>query len=104
MNKTKKISEYGYSFQVKFIVCLITDKLFLEQIVDILDGKYTIKVGKGQTLVFSFIGYNTIERIVGNSNVINVQLKEGNTLDTVEITAVGQIVKKENGITNNDND
>ena len=41
MNKTKKISEYGYSFQVKFIVCLITDKLFLEQIVDILDGKYT---------------------------------------------------------------
>ena len=41
MNKTKKISEYGYSFQVKFIVCLTTDKLFLEQIVDILDGKYT---------------------------------------------------------------
>ena len=41
MNKTKNISEYGYSFQVKFIVCLITDKLFLEQIVDILDGKYT---------------------------------------------------------------
>ena len=41
MNKTKKISEYGYLFQVKFIVCLITDKLFLEQIVDILDGKYT---------------------------------------------------------------
>ena len=41
MNKTQKISEYGYSFQVKFIVCLITDKLFLEQIVDILDGKYT---------------------------------------------------------------
>jgi len=41
VNKTQKISEYGYSFQVKFIVCLITDKLFLEQIVDILDGKYT---------------------------------------------------------------
>ena len=41
MNKTKTISEYGYSFQIKFIVCLITDKLFLEQIVDILDEKYT---------------------------------------------------------------
>ena len=40
MNKTKTISEYGYSFQIKFIVCLITDKLFLEQIVDILDEKY----------------------------------------------------------------
>ena len=41
MNKTKTISEYGFSFQVKFVVCLITDKLFLEQIVDILDEKYT---------------------------------------------------------------
>jgi len=41
MNKTKTISEYGYSFQIKFIVCLIMDKLFLEQIVDILDEKYT---------------------------------------------------------------
>ena len=41
MNKTKNISEYGYSFQIKFIVCLFTDKLFLEQIVDILDEKYT---------------------------------------------------------------
>ena len=40
MNKTKNISEYGFNFQVKFIVCLITDKLFLEQIIDILDEKY----------------------------------------------------------------
>ena len=40
IGKTKNISEFGYSFQVKFIVCLITDKLFLEQIVDILDEKY----------------------------------------------------------------
>ena len=40
MSKTKNISEYGFNFQVKFIVCLITDKLFLEQIIDILDEKY----------------------------------------------------------------
>jgi len=40
MSDTKKISEYGFNFQVKFIVCLITDKLFLEQIFDILDEKY----------------------------------------------------------------
>ena len=40
MSDTKKISQYGFNFQVKFIVCLITDKLFLEQIYDILDEKY----------------------------------------------------------------
>ena len=40
MSDKKKISEYGFNFQVKFIVCLITDKSFLEQIYDILDEKY----------------------------------------------------------------
>ena len=40
MSEQKNISEYGFNFQVKFIVCLITDKLFLEQIYDILDEKY----------------------------------------------------------------
>ena len=45
MSKTKNISEFGYNFQVKFIVCLISDKLFLEQIVDILDEKYITNDG-----------------------------------------------------------
>jgi replicative DNA helicase len=40
MSKEKTISEYGYSFQIKFLVCLMEDKLFLEQIHDILDEKY----------------------------------------------------------------
>jgi len=40
MSKEKTISEYGYSFQIKFLVCLMQDKLFLEQIHDILDEKY----------------------------------------------------------------
>jgi len=40
MSETKKISQYGFNFQVKFITCLVTDKLFLEQIYDILDEKY----------------------------------------------------------------
>ena len=45
MSKTKNISEFGYNFQVKFVVCLISDKLFLEQIVDILDEKYITNDG-----------------------------------------------------------
>jgi len=59
------------------------------------DGKYSIKVNKGQTLVFSFLGYDTVERKVGDSNVINVQLKEGgDVLETVVINALGVEVKK----------
>ena len=55
------------------------------------DGKYTIKAEKGQILVFSFIGYNTVERKVGDSNVINVELKEsGEKLDDVVVTGVAK--------------
>ncbi len=57
------------------------------------DGKYSIKAEKGQTLVFSFVGYNTVEQKVGDSNVINVVLKEGTKLTEVVLTAQG--IKRE---------
>ncbi len=57
------------------------------------DGKYTIKADKGQTLVFSYVGYNTVEKKVGDSNVINVQMQEGGKLAEVVVTAQG--IKRE---------
>jgi TonB-linked SusC/RagA family outer membrane protein len=67
------------------------------------DGKYSIKAEKGQTLVFSFVGYDEVERKVGDSNVINVTLKEGGVLETVVINAIGVEVNKvtEMGIAKN---
>ena len=41
-----------------------------------LDGKYTITVKRGATLVFSSIGYATQEIAVGSQSVINVKLSE----------------------------
>ena len=40
------------------------------------DGKYSINVDQGGTLVFSFVGYTTKEVAVGASNSINVILQE----------------------------
>ncbi len=57
------------------------------------DGKYSIKAEKGQTLLFSYVGYQPVERKVGDSNVINVQLKEGSKLNEVVVTAQG--IKRE---------
>ena len=37
---SNKLSEYGYSFQIKILTCLFTDKAFLQQIIDILDSKF----------------------------------------------------------------
>ena len=59
------------------------------------DGKYTIKAEPGQTLVFSFLGYQTVSKKVGNSNVINVMLQEEKEmLKAVTINALGIEVKK----------
>ena len=59
------------------------------------DGNYSIKVQQGQTLVFSSIGYETVSKVVGSSNTINVAMKtSADALQTVVINALGVEVKK----------
>jgi len=59
------------------------------------DGKYSIKAEKGQTLVFSYLGYETVRKKVGDANVINVTMKEEKEmLKAVTINALGIEVKK----------
>ena len=59
------------------------------------DGKYSIKADAGQTLTFSYVGYNTVEKKVGAASTINVSMREsGEKLETVVINALGVEVKK----------
>ena len=54
------------------------------------DGKYTIKANTGDVFVFRYLGYETTRVTVGESNSINVTLKEGGeVLDEIVITAFG---------------
>ncbi|WP_299122134.1 SusC/RagA family TonB-linked outer membrane protein [uncultured Tenacibaculum sp.] len=57
------------------------------------DGNYSIKAKKGEILVFSFLSMKKVEKVVGNSDQINVIMKNDNLLDEVVVTAQG--VKKE---------
>jgi Ca-activated chloride channel family protein len=58
------------------------------------DGKYSIKVNKNQTLVFSFLGLKSKEVVVKNSLVINVLLEDDSSnLHEVVVTACG--IKKQ---------
>ena len=58
------------------------------------NGNYTIRASAGQTLVFSFIGTTSVERVVGTEDVINVSLKQSsNALNEVVVTGFG--VKQE---------
>ena len=59
------------------------------------DGKYSIKVDQGKTLVFSYIGY-VIQEIKVTSNSLNVELKEDNQLlDEVVVIGYGSLQRKD---------
>ena len=58
------------------------------------DGKYSIKANTGDVLVFSYIGYTTVEKIVGNSDTINVTLVAGEVLDEIIVVGYGTSTKQ----------
>lgn len=53
------------------------------------DGNYSISVGEGESLIFSFVGYATQTAVVGSQNILNISLAEGNQLSEVVVTALG---------------
>jgi len=54
-----------------------------------LEGKYSIQVAEGATIVFSYTGYSTQKLKLGAENVINIVMEEGITTDEVVVTALG---------------
>ena len=54
-----------------------------------VDGTYAIPASSGETLVFSFVGFETKEFAVGASSIINITLSEGVALNEVVVTALG---------------
>ena len=55
-----------------------------------IDGSYSVKVNAGSTVIFSFIGFQTQEVVVGNQTVINITLNEETTgLDEVVVVGYG---------------
>lgn len=58
------------------------------------DGEYSLDVEPGQTLLFSFIGYNSQEVVVDGNNVLNMQLAQSTErLDEVLVIGYGQVKK-----------
>ena len=59
------------------------------------DGNYTVNADVGQTIVFSYVGFNSAERAVtAVTNFINLQMSEdAAVLEEVVVTALG--IKKE---------
>lgn len=59
------------------------------------EGAYTLSAMKGQTLVFSYVGMIPRERIIGETNVINVILDpSAEQLEEIVVTAMGVQTEK----------
>ena len=55
-----------------------------------IDGKYSIDVPQGANILeFSYTGYETQEIELGASNVVNIELSAGITLQDIVVTALG---------------
>src|SRR5690606_34961122 len=53
------------------------------------NGDYSISASSAQTLVFSFVGFDAVEEVVGSRSVINVALEtDQKLLDEVIVTGV----------------
>lgn len=59
------------------------------------DGKYSIEVEEGETLVFSYVGFATQEVAVGASNTINITMTvDAAALDEVVVVGFGEQTRK----------
>jgi TonB-linked SusC/RagA family outer membrane protein len=59
-----------------------------------LNGGYSIQVEPNQTLVFSFVGFETQEAVVGNRSIIDISLQiDAKTLGEVVVVGFGTITK-----------
>jgi hypothetical protein len=59
------------------------------------EGAYSITAASGATLVFSFIGFQTQEAVIGSLTTINITLKNDvSQLQEVVVTALGQQRKR----------
>ena len=55
------------------------------------DGVFTIEAQKGQTLIFSYVGLESQNIVVGDATIINVKMQQAasNSLNEVVVTALG---------------
>ena len=62
------------------------------------DGKYSIKVKKGDVLEFSYVGFAVEIRIINNQRTLNISLKEDASL-LDEVVVVGYGTQKKSHLT-----
>ncbi|WP_373400022.1 TonB-dependent receptor plug domain-containing protein [Algoriphagus halophilus] len=61
-----------------------------------IDGNYSIKANQGDIIIYTFIGFNAVEKTVGSSSEINIQMMpDTQSLEEVVVIGYGTQSKKE---------
>lgn len=60
-----------------------------------IDGSYSIEAGAADVLVFSFVGYEEIEEVVGNRTTVDIGMNVGELLDEVVVTGYSSQRKRD---------
>ena len=60
-----------------------------------IDGSYSVEATANDVLIFSFVGYDNIEEVVGNRTTIDVSLQQGILVDEVVVTGYSTQRKKD---------
>ncbi|MGV8947084.1 MAG: SusC/RagA family TonB-linked outer membrane protein [Lutibacter sp.] len=58
------------------------------------DGNYTITASPKDVLVFSFVGFKTIKKTIGQETTLNIELVSDTTLDEVVVVGFGKQSKR----------
>lgn len=84
-NKTQIIT--GVVTDGKFPIpgVIISIKGFKKQTETDMNGNYTIEVKKGTVLVFSFIGFESVEKKISGNTIVNITMKE-------EVMIMGEVI------------
>lgn len=60
------------------------------------DGNYELMVPRGKnTLVYSYVGYQSVEKVIGFETVINVELIQGQVLEDVVVIGYGTVKRED---------
>jgi TonB-linked SusC/RagA family outer membrane protein len=73
----------------------VVEKGTTNGVISDLDGNFTLSVAPNATIVVSYIGYNSIEVVVGNQTRLTINLTEDSkTLDEVVVVGYGTVLRK----------
>ena len=92
---TDTFSKYGYSFQVKLIAALFKDRLFLQQISDILKPEF-MESESNQWIIETVIDYFTEYSSLPTLEVMKVRLDDvdNDVLKTTIVDTLKQVTKQ----------